>query len=389
MLRVLLLALTLGDVKSGLSAEWEYFGWREECRDAAVWTRQPGWLGNASPTAAAKNEAESICFRVDEPGRGMKWSLATPAIMLDETPWLVVRYRAENMDTHGTDYFLYVNDHLPGRQLSPLRLRNVASDGHWHLVAVDLSTLTEAESVDGIAVQVQSGAAGNAAVWLDWLGLCPSPPDDAEVSAARRTDSASARLDRPTGCSQWIAPDHVGWPTRSGEQLPTGTAARRDRVSRPPDGPRDEMVVESARTRAADRPSLRFATLPGRWGRNAKRLRACACWAQPHGRAISGYAPAIGAEELLADGRWHTLDVDVRRLAAKYPTITGFAIQLQAAVPDAVLELAELRLVNQRQPARLADGLHWTAGAEFKKHAAVPMTQRLTPRPRLGDSNCD
>ncbi len=181
MLRAILLFLSVGFGNLTFGAEWDDFGWRAECRDAAAWTRQPGWLGNTSPSAGVKSDDGSLCFRVDESSRGMKWSLATPAIALDETPWLVVRYRAENVDAHGADYFVYVNDHHPDRQLNPLRLCDVVADGRWHVAAIDLSTLTEAESVDGIAVQVQAGAAGKAAVWLGGIGLWPTAPEGAEV----------------------------------------------------------------------------------------------------------------------------------------------------------------------------------------------------------------
>jgi hypothetical protein len=79
----------------------------------------------------------------------------------------------------------------------------------------------------------------------------------------------------------------------------------------------------------------------------------------------------IPACELLGDRRWHTLNLDVRRLAKRYPTITGLAVQLQAESDGATLELADLRLGNAPRPSRLSDALDWKAGADFQEFQAL------------------
>ncbi|MCY2995716.1 MAG: DUF6259 domain-containing protein [Planctomycetota bacterium] len=372
MLRAILLFLSAGFGDLTFGAEWDDFGWRADCRDAAAWTRQPGWLGNGSPTAVVKIDDGALCFRVDEPSRGMKWSLATPAIALDETPWLVVRYRAENVDTHGTDYFVYVNDHRPTRQLSPLRLSDVVADGRWHVAAIDLSTLTEAESVDGIAVQVQAGAAGKASVWFGEIGLWPTAPEGAEVIEREQPVPTPPDWIAPLNEAQWIA--QRGWLANPAPEHGQGVERPKDmtlfRVHAAGQGMKWSWNLPAPVTLAGHRyVSLRYRAVDT----GSQSDYALCVFGKSSKPGDLGYATAVGAEELLADGRWHTVDVDVRRLAAKYATITGLAIQVQAAKPDATFELADLRLVQQRQPAPLADAVQWTAGAEFRNHTAVPI----------------
>lgn len=353
-------------------AEWGDFGWRADGHDVAAWTRQSEWLGNPAPSAVVKGEDGSFCFQVAEPNRGMKWSLATPAIALDETPWLVVRYRAEHVDTGGTDYFVYVNDHRPARQLNPLRLCDVVADGQWHVAAIDLSTLTEAESVDGIAVQVQATAAGKASVWLGEIGMRPTAPEGVEVIQRGSPVPSPVDWTAPLGEAQWLA--QRSWLANPAPEQGQGVERRKEatlfRVRAAGQGMKWSWNLPAPVTLAGQRYlSLRYRAVGG----GAQSDYALCVLGKSSKPGDLGYAAAVGAEELLVDGCWHTVDVDVRRLSAKYATISGLAIQLQAAQPNATLEVADLRLVQQRPRVPLADAVRWTTGADFKNHVPVPI----------------
>ena len=137
------------------------FTWREEFEQAKRWTPQPTWLSNASRAARASAEDGTVCFGVDEPGRGMKWSAAMEMTPLDELPYLVVRYRARNLRAEGEDYFIYLDDRVRAKQLNAIRLCDVVADGSWHVAAVDVTTLTAAEAVHSMAVQVQAAKTGH------------------------------------------------------------------------------------------------------------------------------------------------------------------------------------------------------------------------------------
>ena len=164
--------------------------WSERFDDIERWTALPAWLGNPGDSASLVRDDSVACFQVDEPNRGMKWSASMPSIALDEFPFLVVRYRAENLNTDRTDYFVYLDDGVVGKELRAIRLCDVVADGQWHVAAVDLSTLTEAEGVTGLAVQVQASRAGKARLWRAF-------PVPARYGPARRPSRADAWRRRP------------------------------------------------------------------------------------------------------------------------------------------------------------------------------------------------
>lgn len=366
------LVLSLG-VGAGMEGDvWDDFGWREVCEDAAAWTRQPGWLSDPSATAAVGVENGVVRFRVDEPGRGMKWSLDTPPMTLDDTPWLAVRYRAEGADTRGTDYFVYLNDRHPERQLAPIRLCDVVADGQWHVVAGDVSLLTESAAVVGAAVQVQAGPAGRAVVEIDWVQMGAAPPAGAAILRQDAAAPSPPDWQAPLADAPWHAqPSWLANPAADGAHATERQAAATVFQVRPAGrGMKWSWQLPEPVPLAGHRYlSLRYRAV----GAGTHSDYAVCVLSRPANAEDLGYAPAVEAAELQVDGRWHTLDVDLRRLAARYPTITGLAVQLQAAAPEARFELAALRLVDQRQPASLADALPWTAGADFGGHVAVPL----------------
>jgi hypothetical protein len=83
--------------------------------------------------------------------------------------------------------------------------------------------------------------------------------------------------------------------------------------------------------------------------------------------------PLVASLDLNDDGRWHVLDIDIRRVAQQVPIITGMAVQVQAADLAASLELSDIRLVSARQPSRLADALVWQPGAAWQGFQPVPI----------------
>jgi hypothetical protein len=361
---IMLLVLTLSLAAAAPAADLDDLVWREDGRDPCRWTRQPAWLGNPSASAAVAVDGQTLRFRVDEPGRGMKWSLAMPAVALDETPWMVVRYRAENLDTKHTDYFVYLDDRVPGRQLAALRPADAVADGRWHVAAVDLSRLTEAEAVEGLALQVQAGSQGKAVVWLDWLALMETPPEGAAIVRQGPVTDAKPDWVAPLGAIQWTAqPGWLGNPAATGSHAAVRQKdATLFRVHTAGSGMKWSCnLAEPVALTGRRYVSLRYRAL--RAGPQSD--YALCVFGAPSAKGDPGYTVAVPSAEIVADGRWHTLHVDARRVAARYPTITGLAIQLQAAGADASLELADIRLTNATQPSRLADAVSWQAGASF------------------------
>ena len=379
--RLLGLALILPSAVFG--AELEDFHWREDFATVERWAAQPTWLASPSPTASVASDGQAACFRVDEPGKGMKWSLSIPMVSLAETPWLVVRYRAENLLTRSDDYLLYLDDHVEGRQLHALRLSEAVADGQWHVAAVDVSALTSAEAIYGVAVQVQATERGSARLWLDWLTFAEAPPERAEIPRRAAQPPSAARPD-------WVAPlaqatwgHHVGWLSNPASEGRHSVERRGDatvfRVAEPSKGMKWSWDLNVAQP-----PSAVFLA-----GHRYVSMRYRAMGLRPAGdyalcvlgkprTAGLDYTAIISDTDLITDGRWHTLAVDIRQAAARFPTIGALAIQVQAAAFTAeggcaTLEVADIRLVNAIQPSRLADALHWQPGARFEGFQPIPL----------------
>ncbi len=234
-----------------------------------------------------------------------------------------------------------------------------------------------------------------------WLGQSAAVPQGANVAGASPRSAAShprAFFRRSLAlvlgliavCSQsafsaeldWIAPlhdatwtPHVDWlgnPADDGnhhvERRETST---RFEVDRPGRGMKwswmfDEPVALEGRVNVA----IRYRAAG--WRRWSD--YAVCVFGRPVGRGDPGYATMIPTEELAGDGRWHTLNVDIRPLVAKYETIHGLAIQVQADAPNASLELADLRLTATRRPARLADVVQWRPDAELRQERALDIS---------------
>ena len=173
--------------------------WTQQFTQADPWTPQPKWLSHPSPTATVTGDGTAICFAVDEPGRGMKWSAPLSAVSLAEQPYLVLRYRSENLNTASTDYLVYLDDQDNRHQLHALRLCDVLADGQWHTTAVDMSTLTNADAIVAMAIQVQANRQGKGRLWLQWLSFRGDPLGRRDSRSASAGRTMQAGLDGPAG----------------------------------------------------------------------------------------------------------------------------------------------------------------------------------------------
>ncbi|MFW6162410.1 MAG: hypothetical protein ACODAJ_06540, partial [Planctomycetota bacterium] len=348
------------------------FHWREEFDDAARWEPRPTWLSNASKTASMSSEEGVACFRVDEPRRGMKWAASVPVVSLLDTPWLVVRYRAEHLVRESGDYVVYLDDRVRGRQLHALRFQDVRPDGRWHLAAVDVTTLTRAEGVYGLAVQVQADAHGDARLWLDGLAFLPEPPQDAET--IERVPAAPPKPD-------WAAPlAQAAWKPRT-DWLSNPAAEGKHPVERTD----DRWVFRVAEAGRGMKWSWDLPAPVELSGRRYVALRyratglarsgdyALCVIGTPRGDGRD-YEPVIAPSELLPDGRWHTAHCDIRDVAERFESVGALALQVQAAAPEATLEVAAIRLVSTRRPSPLSDFLAWEREKRFQEpFSAVPL----------------
>ena len=348
------------------------FHWREEFADAGRWAPQPTWLSAASKTASVTSDGQAACFRVDEPRLGMKWSASMPMVGFAYTPWLVIRYRAENLNAQGEDYLVYLDDRVPGKQLNAIRLCDVKSDGKWHVAAVEVSRLTEADGAYGLAVQVRATEKGGARLWLDWLAFLPEPPKDAEI--IERVPTVPPKPD-------WAAPlAQAAWKPRT-DWLSNPAAEGKHSAERKGDA-WVFRVADAGRgmkwawdlPEAVELSGHRYVALRYRaTGQRPWSDYVLCVIGKPRGDGRD-YEAVIAPSELVSDGRWHTVHCDVRDVAARFETVGALAIQVQAADPDATLEVADLRLVSAIQPSPLSDFLDWKSEKRFQEpFSAIPL----------------
>jgi len=365
---------------AGQAGAQDDFYWQETFDDVERWERQPDWLGNPSSTASVTGDGQQACFRVDEPGRGMKWSGPMLPIALDDTPYLIVRYRAENLNTSSTDYLVYLNDGLQDKQLHAIRLCDVMPDGKWHTLAVDVAALTPSESVTALAVQVQAAGQGRAALWLDRLTFTTEPPESAKVIQRRPLVPHQPDWIAPLARMKWLhRGDWLANPVaEQGQHVEVTGQTTIFRVDRRDRGMKWSCDLPEPVSLAGHR----FVTMRYRaWGVSRRGDYALCAMGKPHAGGPS-YTAIIDSPQLESDGRWHTVNVALRRAAALLPSINGLAIQVQAESDDARLEVADIRLVNSPQPSNLADAIDWKPGARFEQYRAVPIRPKATGNSR-------
>lgn len=347
--------ITLGDA-----------GWAEDFTSVGAWKPQPGWLSNPDPSAEVKAEGGVACFAVDAPGKGMKWARSITAVVVEEAPYLVIRYRAENLRTVGEAYFVYVDDGARGHDCSPLRLENVISDGTWQYVAVDLRPIVRGRMITAIALQVQAGPAGKARLLVDELALASAIP----AGVKRVREDAPAAPEEAVDLSEATWQPQPTWLGNPAERFAVG---REDQeaatVFRVEQGGRG-MKWHWSLARRLDLTRHAYVAMRYR-AQNLSAYQDYALALLGKGTSNLGYEEVIRGLDLEADGRWRTVSVPLHQTAKKIPKASGIAVQVQAARGPAELEIASVRLVKQRPSTPLSHVLRYRVGAEFDGFGAV------------------
>ena len=357
--------------------------------EPAAWQPQPNWLPNPSAAARVEPAPEGgLRFAVPEGGRGMKWQRALRRVWLDQQPWLVVRCRASHLQA-GADYFLW----LEGKEgVTAIRLDQLAADAQWHTVALDAARLLGDESPTVMAVQVQaapspseepaglrSTSAAEAWVEIATLAFVEAPPQEAQVLGG----AAPAAQD-------WLPAEHVARLRRVGAAtVAAGLAAQAGWQAKPTWLANPATQYSHERREDTDIFGVGDPGLGMKWALYfdqpldpsgyrylSLRIRGQGTAivgdysisvlgdALPDGRDATTLAPAALA---VTEGRWQAVDLPLGP-ARRRPRLVGIAVQAQAWVGPAILEISDLRFTSARRPRRLEDLLTmrpgWPRGAE-------------------------
>ncbi|MBE3069962.1 MAG: hypothetical protein IMZ66_06975, partial [Planctomycetes bacterium] len=364
-----LLPAILCAVLAGVAAAGEPaddFAWHADLADAGRWARQPAWLSNPSPSASVTADGRVLCFRADEPAKGMKWSTD---LLGEDRPILVLRYRAENVSTQSDDYLVHLK--ASGKSFNGVRLSHVVADNQWHTLAVDVAALTEGAAVTLMAVQVQATDAGHARLWIDGPAFADAVPEGAGTVGPAR---AAAR-----GPDRVVALDKAAWaPQPSWLDVPASPAGHSVarvgqadvfRIGEPSRGMKWAMNLPEP----LDPAGYRYVAMRYRARGLSPRCDYAVCGLGKARGQGPGYEAIIAASDLVSDGRWHTVAVNLRGAVAGLATLTGLACQVIAEAGDASLEVADIRFVHTVPLSPLADYCDWSPGARFEGFRGIPL----------------
>ncbi|NPV49083.1 MAG: hypothetical protein HPY69_19235 [Armatimonadetes bacterium] len=329
---------------------------RDDFDDVAAWQARPDWLGYASANPVARSEAGIGKFEIGEPGKGMKWlRLLDDPVDTEMCPWLVIRYRAANLDPVRPDYVVWVKDNA--RQKEGVRLitgDRITVDDQWHTLVANLPEAGVVSPVSQIALQCMAGEAGGGRLWVDYIAMTDIPPADAEGYQAPQGEGREWLLPLGPAESWGVKPDWLSnYSPRNNRALTT-------------DGLRfwvgDGMGgAKWARELAEPIEGAQWVAMRYR-ARNTHNFGEYALYiAATGGGSALQEQYAIHQADLAADGQWH---VAIGRVTI--PTIRTLAIQVQARRDNATLEISSIRFLERKPVIRLADTidarLGWPAG---------------------------
>ncbi|OQB82524.1 MAG: hypothetical protein BWX88_03924 [Planctomycetes bacterium ADurb.Bin126] len=370
------------------------------------WSRQPTWLANPASNSevsgtgwtssfdgkALRTTPPSLTFTVDQPHKGMKFSTPMKGLSLRDFPFLVLHYRARNIDTTSRDYAVYVDDGDASRQLAPVRLCDLHADDHWHTLAVDVSRLSKSNEPRLLAVQVQATEAGKALlefrrlefsdIWPEGatrVGPAPPPPAPdrpVPLPGLKWTAQPSWLANPATGGAHEFAPGHFPLATSQTETSPAAPAsAAAFRVRQPGAGMKWSANLDAPLDISAHRYlhiRYRAINLSARGD-----YTVCALGTGPTGGSTS--AALLWPADTRSDGRWHVAAADLAPVRAKLARVTGLACQVQAAAPDARLEIADIRLSDHLPRQQVEEFCDLAAEAKWEGFAPLPLPLQTAP----------
>jgi hypothetical protein len=358
------LILVVLTMLSGASLADEAF--RDDFDDTASWSARPDWLSYHTDNPMASSEEGIGKFEVAEPGKGMKWlrPLDEP-VDIELSPWLVIRYRAVNLDPVKPDYVVWLKDGGPNKGgVNLLKGDRISADGEWHTLAVDLPGAGVVSPLSQIALQCLANEAGNGQLWVDAIAFTDVPPADAEG------------MEQPQGEGREWPVDLA--PAERWEVKPSWLANYTQRNNRALTADGLRFWVGDGMAGAKWACALPEPIEGAQWV--AMRYRAWNThnfgeYALYVASAEGGSAPqeqyVIPQADLAADGEWH-----VALGKVSIPTIRTLAIQVQARRDNARLEVSSIRFLERKPVVRLADTLDakpgWPADTKGWRTVALP-----------------
>ncbi len=179
---------------------------------SAVWTAQPGWLGNpSSENGVGRDPASGVTtFCVNEAARGMKWHAGLgDGIDLRQYRYVTMRYKAINL-TRYYDYALAFLSKSDAAYADVVRGFQLRPDGQWHVAVAPLNEASARFGVaGGMAIQVQTSDAPGE-IHIDSVRLATEYPRTAFADQVNYSPGAAwdafQTIDLGPACNQSLDP---------------------------------------------------------------------------------------------------------------------------------------------------------------------------------------
>lgn len=336
---------------------------REDFADPNAWTARPDWLGPAAKSPSLQTAEGVARFAIDEPGRGMKWLREVDMADCELAPWLVFRYKAEGYNTDIVDYVVWLRDAANKRDgFKAILGADIIADGQWHTRVVDLAEAGCIAPVSQLAVQCFAGPEGAGRLWVDTLALTDTPPPGTTGAPAAEGEERtfSVPVDDPAAWTvepSWLAnysDNNACEASAQGTRFSVQEAGTGAKWSRNLPEVVDAPVWVSMRYRAK--------------GLVANPDYALYVASEPGGQAREEQY-AITSQDLVTDGSWHVASA---RLTVS--SVASLAAQVQAAEPEAFLEVGGIRFHDLRPTVRVQDVFAATAGWHGDMTGLRPVT---------------
>ncbi len=320
------------------------------------WEMRPSFLANPTTNAQVLASDGANTLQVDQAGKGMKWELPLQPFDSGYYPYLVVRYKAQNLG--GGGYSLWAFD--GSREgLEIVNPRDLTADGQWHDLAVDLVLRGVVGAVRSLVVEVQCKQAP-AYLALDDIALQDDVPVGAKVIPAapleaKETILKLTDLPQPKAEPDWLAADAP----RYGIDVAEGA------VHLWAEGHDAGMKFSTKLKEPLDLSPFRFAAVRYKATGTAPWGDYCVWLGSGGGGMPDQFARVLELRSLKADGEWH---VAIMPMAETFKAV-DMALQVSTAQTRGEVWIDSIRFSTKRPLLEMAEVLPYHSGWEGSKLA--------------------
>lgn len=313
-----------------------------------LWIPKPTFQSTPAQNPRLSVADGAVTLAVDEPGRSMKFELQVHPFDPEVSPYLVFRYRAENL---AGGYAIWVFDGSQGgREL--LNTSQLTRDGQWHTAAIDLWAAGAESPVRSLLTDVRC-AQQPASISFDRIWLSGSPPPEAQLFPEEVPPEAVVQIEAESLVDLTAQPTWLQNPTASIE-----TRHEERSVILRAREPGRGMKWSCALPQPVDLGQYKYMAVRYR-ARDIYPLGDYCVWlgSAPGGQPPENAMP-LRLPDLVADGFWHV----AVSLVPQTFTAVSVALQVQSARGEGEIEFDWFRFSQRRPLVAAVDKLGFEPG---------------------------